>query len=98
MTFHITHQHSELTCPAHDADLNTATFGKTMEALQEPGIEVKGFYVNAPAHRVFLIAETDSLEAINKALYPTLKIGTTEIEPVADGAQTAKAFEEQARK
>jgi hypothetical protein len=97
MIFHITHQHSELTCPAHDADLNALTFGKVMEALREPGIEVKGFYVNAPAHRVFLIVETDSIEVINKALYPALKIGTAEIEPVADGATTAKAFEDRAR-
>lgn len=98
MTFHITHQHSESTCPAHDADLNAATFGKTIEALKQPGIAVKGFYVNAPAHRVFLIVETDNIDIINKALYPILKIGTAEVEPVTDAPATAQAFQEAARK
>jgi len=98
MLFHITHQHSELTCPAHDADLNKATFGKLMEALSEPGIEVKGFYANAPAHRVFLIVETDNLDTINKAMYPVLKIGTAKVEPVSDAAALTKKFENEARK
>ena len=98
MLFHITHQHSEHTCPAHDADLMEATFGKTMEALKGPGIELKGFYANAPAHRVFLIVEADSVDAINKAFYPVLKIGTAEIEPVSEAGATTKAFQEEARK
>ncbi|MBT3275993.1 MAG: hypothetical protein HN368_22790 [Spirochaetales bacterium] len=98
MLFHITHQHSEETCPAHDADRMAATFGKMMEAIKESGIDVRGFYANAGAHRVFMVVETDSIEVLNKVLYPALTIGTAKIEPVADAAATASAFEEEARK
>lgn len=98
MLFHITHQHTEETCPAHDADRMAETFGKMMEAIKESGIDLRGFYANAPAHRVYMVIEADSVDVINKVLYPALKIGTAEIEPVSDAAATAKAFEEEARK
>jgi hypothetical protein len=98
MLFHITHEHSEETCPAHDADRMAATFGKLMEAIKETGINLRGFYANAPAHRVYLVVEADTVEIINKVLYPVLTIGTAEIEPVTEAAATAKTFEEEARK
>ena len=98
MVFHITHQHSEDTCPAHDADLMASTFGQMKEALSAPDIQVLGFYANAPAHRVFLIVEADNIDAINRAIYPVLTIGTAEIEPVSDAMATVEAFEEKARK
>jgi hypothetical protein len=74
-----------------------ATFGKLMEAIEETGIGLKGFYANAPAHRVYMIVETDNIEVLNKVLYPALTIGTAEIEPVSDAAKTAKAFEDAAQ-
>ncbi len=98
MLFHITHQHSEDTCPAHDADRMAATFGKMTAAIKETGIEVRGFYANAPAHRVYMVVDADNIEVLNKVLYPVLTIGTAEIEPVADAVATAKAFEEEAKK
>lgn len=98
MLFHITHQHSEITCPAHDPDRMAATFGKLIEAIKESAVNLHGFYANAPAHRVFMIVETDNVEELNKVLSPVLTIGTAEIEPIADAAATAKAFEDEARK
>ena len=98
MLFHITHEHTEETCPAHDADRMKATFGKLREAITETGITLRGFYVNAAAHRVYMIVEADSIEKLNMVLYPVLTIGTAEIEPIADAAATTKAFEDEARK
>ena len=98
MLFHITHQHSQETCPAHDADRMAATFGKMMAAIDESGVVLHGFYANAPAHRVYLVAEADNVEVLNKILYPAFTIGTAEIEPVVDAAAAAQAFEEEARK
>ena len=97
MLFHITHQHSEATCPAHDADLMQATLGELAERLKAPGIQLRGFYSNAAAHRVYIIVETDSLDPINAALFPTFKMGTAEIEPVTEAAATVAKFQEIAR-
>jgi hypothetical protein len=88
----------EKTCPAHDADRMKAMFGKLKEAVAETGITLRSFYANAAAHRVYLIVETDSIEVLNKVLYSVLTIGTAEIEPISDAAETSKAFEDAARK
>ncbi len=98
MLFHITHQHTEDTCPAHDADRMKSTFGALLAAIEETGVDVRGFYANAPAHRVYMIVEAESVEVINKLLYPVLTIGTAEVEPVVETAALTKAFEEAAKK
>ena len=89
MLFHITHKHTAETCPANDPKLVRETWGKVWA---NEGIELKSAYVNAPAHTIYMVIETDSVKKIEDFLYPVFKIGTADIAPVVDARETTKKF------
>jgi hypothetical protein len=86
MLFHITHRHSEATCPFHDPNIIGETFGKVPGAMKEAGVTVRGSYAHAAAHTVYMVVEADSAEAITAGLAPIIGIGTAVTEPVVESA------------
>ncbi len=86
MLFHITHRHSEASCPFHDPKVIGETFGKVPDAMKEAGVTVRGSYAHAAAHTVYMVVEADSAEAITAGLAPIIDIGTAITEPVVESA------------
>ncbi len=86
MLFHITHRHSEANCPYHDRDVIAETFAKVAGSMKEAGVTVHGSYVNAAAHVLHMVVESDSAEAIQAGLDPIIDMGTAVTEPVVQMA------------
>jgi hypothetical protein len=90
MLFHIIHVHTAETCPYGDQERTKATFGRTMSSAEHLGVKLVGAWVDAPAHTVYLIVETDSVQKIEEFLAPVLKLGIADIRAVSDAAATLK--------
>ena len=90
MLFHITHVHTPETCPYHDKDKARDTFGKMMSSIEQLGVKLVGAWVDAPAHTVYFVIESDSVQKIEELLAPGLKIGHAETRPVSDAAAVLK--------
>jgi len=90
MLFHITHRHSETNCPFHDREVLGETFAKMLGSFEDAGVTVHGSYVNAAAHVVYLVVESDSAEAIQAGLDPIIDMGTAVTEPVVESAAVVK--------
>jgi hypothetical protein len=85
MLFHITHVHTPETCPYHSPEKARATFGKVLGGAEELGIKLVGVWVDAPAHTIYLVVETDSSQKIEELLAPAFEIGRAETRVVQDG-------------
>ncbi len=92
MLFHITHTHPPELCPARDPKLVRMTWGKALKSVKEVGIELKAAYGDTPAHTLYLIVESDTVEKIEKFLFPVFSIGTAKVSPVTDAMETVKRF------
>ena len=90
MLFHITHTHTPEACPYGDSEKSKGTFGKMMSGVEQLGVKLVGAWVDAPAHTVYLVVETDSFEKIEALLAPALKIGHAETRVVSDAAAVLK--------
>ena len=90
MLFHITHIHTPETCPYGDPEKTKGTFGKMMSSAEQLGVKLVGAWVDAPAHTVYLVVETDSVQKIEEFLTPALKIGHAETRVVSDAAAALK--------
>jgi hypothetical protein len=84
MLFHVTHVHKEELCPAHDPEKARATFGKILSSAEQIGVTLVGAWVDAPAHTVYLVVETDSVEKLSDLFYPALSVAHADIRPVED--------------
>ncbi len=51
MLFHVTHHHTEATCPAHDDEVAGKTFGIVLDSLKENVNEVIGAWVDGGVDR-----------------------------------------------
>ena len=90
MLFHITHVHTPETCPYHNPEKARETFGKMMSNAEQLGVKLVGAWVDAPAHTVYFVVETDSAEKIQELLAPGFQIGHAETRVVADAAAVLK--------
>ena len=90
MLFHITHAHTPEACPYGDPEKTKGTFGKMMSSAEQLGVKLLGAWVDAPAHTVYLIVETDSVQKIEELLAPVFKIGHAETRAVSDAAAVLK--------
>jgi hypothetical protein len=96
MLFHVHHHHDEKTCPAHNAEAVSASFGAVLPALAENGVNVVGAWVDPPGHDFFFVLETDDYDALVEGLRPIIPSGTATIQPVGDmGATVAKRIAEE---
>ncbi len=85
MLFHITHVHTPETCPYHDPEKARATFGKVLNSAESLGVTLIGAWVDAPAHTVYIVVETDSSQKLEEMLGPAFEIGCAETRVVQDG-------------
>jgi hypothetical protein len=92
MLFHVIHSHTAELCPAGNKELVKNTWGKVFASAGEIGIKIVGSYVNAPAHTLYFIIDSDSVEKIERFFTPVLKMGETEINPVSNALDTIKRF------
>ena len=90
MLFHITHTHSPESCPYHNPEKARDTFGKVLASGKEPGVNLIGAWVDAPAHTVYFVVETDSAEKIEELLAPAIEIGQAETRVVIDAVALLK--------
>jgi len=89
MLFHCTHSHTPEACPASDPQRLRDTLGKMMTAVagSESGVSLVGGYLDSPAHRIYLVLDTDSAQKLQELFEPLLGVGYTEIRPVVDVRQ-----------
>ena len=92
MLFHVTHTHTEHTCPINDQGVMGETFGKVLSSLTESGVDVVGWWGDPPAHQMFFVLDADSVEAIYEGLHPIIDQGTACIKPVTDAAAKIQAL------
>ena len=85
MLFHITHVHTPELCPYHDPEKARATFGKMLSSAESLGVTLVGAWIDAPAHTVYIVAETDSSQRLEELLGPGFEIGHAETRVVQDG-------------
>ena len=90
MLFHVTHTHSWETCPYHDPERARATFGQALGGISETGASLVGAWVDAPAHKVFLLIDADSADQLEAALAPIIDIGSAVTRPVSDAAEVIR--------
>ncbi len=90
MLFHITHVHTPETCPYRNPEKTRETFGKMMSSVEQLGVKLVGAWVDAPAHTVYVVVETDSVQKIEELLAPVFKIGYAETRAVSDAAAVLK--------
>ena len=90
MLFHITHQHTPETCPYGDPERTRETFGRMIPSAEQLGVKLVGAWVDAPAHTVYLIVETDSVQKNEELLALFFKIGIAETRAVSDAAAALK--------
>lgn len=87
MLFHITHTHTWESCPYHDPEKARTTFGAALAGINETGVELVGAWVDAPAHKFFLVVNAATVEQVEAALAPIIDIGCAETRPVSDAAE-----------
>lgn len=85
MLFHITNVHTPETCPYHNPEKARATFGKMLSSAEQIGVKLIGVWVDAPAHTIYIVVETDSSQKIEELLEPTFEIAHAETRVVQDG-------------
>ncbi len=90
MLFHITHIHTPETCPYNNPEKARATFGKMLSGAEQLGVKLVGVWIDAPAHTIYLVVETDSAQKIEELLGPAFEIGRAETRPVQDGMALLK--------
>ena len=90
MLFHITHSHTPETCPYHNPEKARDTLGKMLSSAEQLGVELVGVWVDAPAHTLYLVVETDSVQKIEELVAPGFEIGYAETRPVQDGTTLLK--------
>ena len=90
MLFHITHVHTPEACPYGNPEKTRDTFGKMMSSAEQLGVKLVGAWVDAPAHTVYLVVETDSFQKIEELLAPVIKIGHAETRAVSEAAAVLK--------
>ena len=85
MLFHITQVHTPETCPYHNPEKARDTFGKVISGAQQLGVELVGAWVDAPAHTIYIVVESDSAQKIEELLAPAFEIAHAETRVVQDG-------------
>jgi hypothetical protein len=84
MLFHITHVHTEATCPYEKPEIVADTFAKVLPGFGESGATVVGAYTDPPAHAMYFVVEAADYGQLRGGLESIIPVGTAEIRPVVD--------------
>ena len=61
-----------------------------LAGISETGVELVGAWVDAPAHKFFLVIEAATADQVEAALAPIIDIGCAETRPVSDAAEVLR--------
>jgi len=86
MLFHITHTHTEHTCPIDNPEGMQSSFGALFPSIAASSVTLVGAWVDQLAHQMFFVIESDNITAIQDAFRPITDAGTIRIQPVGDAA------------
>lgn len=86
MLFHVTHTHTEHTCPINDPQGMQSSFGALFPSIVASPITLVGAWADQLAHQLFFVIDADDVVAIQDAFRPITDAGTIRIQPVADAA------------
>jgi muconolactone delta-isomerase len=75
--FHITQVHAPQDCPYGQGG------SRSLHVASVAGVDVKAVYGAFMEHTIYLIVETDDIDALNKFLVPGMKVCTAEITPIS---------------
>ena len=81
MLFHIQSTHSYKTCGANDPEKKKIMRSAFLSA-EEKGIKIHSLIVNRPSHTVYMVAESETFENIDKMFEPILTMTDAIITPV----------------
>ena len=81
MLFHIQSTHSYQTCGANDPE-KKKLMRSAFHSAGEKGIKIHSLVMNRPSHTVFMVAESETFEDINKMFEPILTKTDAIITPV----------------
>ena len=82
MLFHVTHTHTWESCPYNDPEKARSTFGAALGGIAESGAELVGAWVDAPAHKVFLVIDADTVEQVEVAMAPVIDMTGLSRDPI----------------
>ena len=77
MLFHIQQVHAPEDCPYGKGG------SRSLHDASVPGVDEKAVYGAFMEHVIYLVVETDDIDALNKFLLPGMKVCTAEITPVS---------------
>ena len=86
MLFHITHTHTEHTCPINDPEAMQTSFAALFPSIVASSVNLIGAWADQLAHQIFYVIESDDVTAIQDAFRPITDAGTMRIQPVSDAA------------
>jgi hypothetical protein len=92
MLFHVTHRHTEATCPYHNEEVREASFGRVLPAIQSAGVQLLGAWTDPTSHQMFFVIDAERFEDLQLALEPIIDQGTADIRPVADFGAAIEAL------
>ena len=81
MMFHIQATHSYQTCGANDPDKKKLMRSTFLNA-EEKGIKIHSLVTNRPSHTIYMIAESETFEDLDKMFDPILTMTDAVITPV----------------
>ena len=81
MLFHIQSTHSYKTCGANDPEKKGIMRSAFLSA-GEKGIKIISLVVNRRSHTIYMVAESETFEDIDKMFEPTLTMTDAKITPV----------------
>ncbi len=90
MLFHVTHTHTWESCPYNNPEKVRTTFGAVLSGVGDTGAELIGAWVDAPAHKFFLVIAAETADQVEAAMAPIIDIGCAETRPVSDAAEVLK--------
>ena len=90
MLFHVTHTHSWESCPYHDPERATATFGKMLAGAADAEAKLVGAWIDAAAHQIFLVLDADSPTQIEEFLAPVIDVGWAKTRVVGDAMEVVR--------
>ena len=81
MLFHIQSTHSYKTCSANDPEKKKIMRSAFLNA-EEKGIKIHSLVTNRASHTIYMVAESDTFENIDKMFEPILTMAEAKITPV----------------
>ena len=83
MLLQVIHTHTPEQCPGNDENkLNI--FNKAVHDAKQNGVIIRSYLINAPAHKIFFVLETNEFENVHLMFKDSMAFGSYEFIPVID--------------